>query len=60
MLASIQPRTGLSKFAKKWPNVRKKVFKNIGEDRSRMEGQAWMDLEWWATGRKLKGQRVSA
>ena len=28
--ASIQPRTGLSKFAKNSPNVRKKVRKNIG------------------------------
>ena len=28
--ASIQPRTSLSKFAKNWPKVRKKVRTNIG------------------------------
>ena len=33
-LASIQPRTGLSKFAKKYPKVRKKVRKNIGRSTS--------------------------
>ena len=32
--ASIQPRTGLSKFAKNWPKVRKTVRTNIGEHRN--------------------------
>jgi coproporphyrinogen III oxidase len=41
-------------------DLAKTVRDFYSEDRSRMEGQAWMDLEWWATGRKLKGQRVSA
>ena len=54
--ASIQPRTGLSKFAKKQPKVRKKVRTNIGTRVGRFSSASCRHRSFLAN----RGDRVSA